>query len=43
MGPVRLTGTGLSGLAVVAAAGLVVYGVSLTIAFRVGVWHRNPH
>jgi putative MATE family efflux protein len=40
---VRLTGAGLSGLAVVAAAGLIVYGVSLIIAFRAGVWHRNAH
>jgi putative MATE family efflux protein len=40
---VRLTGTGLSGLAVVAAAGLIAYGVSLTIAFRAGVWQRNTH
>jgi Na+-driven multidrug efflux pump len=34
---VHLTGTGLSGLAVVAASGSVVYGASLAIAFRVGV------
>ena len=38
---VRLTGTDLSDLAVVAASGLIIYGVSLTIAFRAGVW-RTP-
>jgi len=37
---VRL-GTDLSDLAVVAASGLIVYGASLTIAFRAGVW-RTP-
>ncbi len=31
---IHLTNAGLSGLAVVAAAGLIVYGVSLAIAFR---------
>jgi len=35
---VHLTGTDLSDLAVVAASGLIVYGASLTIAFRAGVW-----
>jgi putative MATE family efflux protein len=38
---VHLAGTGLAGLAIVAASGLIVYGVSLTIAFREGVW-RAP-
>jgi MATE family, multidrug efflux pump len=35
---VHLPETSLRGLAVVAASGLIVYGVSLTIAFRAGVW-----
>jgi len=35
---VHLTGAGLSGLAVVAAFGLIVYGATLTIAFRSGGW-----
>jgi putative MATE family efflux protein len=35
---VHLTGAGLSGLAVVAALGLIVYGATLTIAFRSGGW-----
>src|SRR5690242_20174899 len=35
------TGAGLDGLAAVAAAGLAVYGASLTIAFRAGFW-RTP-
>jgi putative MATE family efflux protein len=35
------TGAGLDGLAAVAAAGLAVYGVGLTIAFRAGFW-RTP-
>ena len=39
---VRLTGTDLSDLAVVAASGLIIYGVSLTIAFRAGVWRTPP-
>jgi Na+-driven multidrug efflux pump len=38
---VHLTGTGVSGLAVVAASGLIVYGAGLAIAFRAGVW-RTP-
>jgi putative MATE family efflux protein len=35
---VHLTGTDLSDLAIVAASGLIVYGASLTLAFRAGVW-----
>jgi Na+-driven multidrug efflux pump len=35
---VHLTETGIAGLAVVAASGLIVYGTSLMIAFRVGLW-----
>src|SRR5215472_15987939 len=35
---VHLTGAGLEGLAAVAAAGLMVYGASLAIAFRAGFW-----
>jgi Na+-driven multidrug efflux pump len=35
---VHLTGAGLAGLALVAACGLIVYGSSLMIAFRVGLW-----
>jgi Na+-driven multidrug efflux pump len=35
---IHLTGAGLAGLAVVAASGLIVYGASLAIAFRVGLW-----
>src|SRR5262249_14335556 len=35
---VHVAGAGLKGLAVVAAAGLVVYGASLATAFRAGVW-----
>jgi Na+-driven multidrug efflux pump len=38
---VHLTGTDLSDLAVVAASGLIVYGASLTIAFRAGVWQTR--
>jgi len=38
---IHLAGTGLTGLAVVAASGLIVYGASLAIAFRAGVW-RTP-
>ena len=38
---VHLAGTGLAALAAVAASGLIVYGASLTIAFRSGVW-RAP-
>jgi putative MATE family efflux protein len=37
---VHLAGTGLTYLAIVAASGLIVYGASLTIAFRSGVWRR---
>jgi MATE family, multidrug efflux pump len=37
---VHLTGTGLDGLAAVAAAGLTVYGASLAIAFRAGFWWK---
>jgi putative MATE family efflux protein len=35
---IHLVGTGVAGLAVVAASGLIVYGASLSIAFRAGVW-----
>jgi putative MATE family efflux protein len=35
---VHLTEAGLTGLAVVAASGLVVYGTGLMIAFHVGLW-----
>jgi Na+-driven multidrug efflux pump len=35
---VHLTNTGLAGLAVIAALGLTVYGASLAIAFRAGLW-----
>ena len=38
---VHLTQAGLPGLSVVAASGLVVYGASLMIAFRAGLW-RTP-
>jgi putative MATE family efflux protein len=38
---VHLTGSGLGGLALIAASGLIVYGAGLTIAFRAGVW-QNP-
>ncbi len=38
---VRLGGTGLTGLAVVAGSGLIVYGASLTIAFRAHVWRKK--
>jgi putative MATE family efflux protein len=34
----HLAGTNLGNLAVVAACGLIVYGASLAIAFRAGVW-----
>jgi Na+-driven multidrug efflux pump len=37
---VHFASTGLAGLAVVAASGLIVYGTSLTIAFRAGLWQR---
>jgi Na+-driven multidrug efflux pump len=35
---VHLTDTTLGGLAAIAASGLMVYGVSLAIAFRAGLW-----
>jgi putative MATE family efflux protein len=35
---IHLVGTGVAGLAMVAASGLIVYGASLAIAFRAGVW-----
>ncbi len=35
---IHLTGTDLIELALVAASGLIVYGASLTIGFRAGVW-----
>jgi putative MATE family efflux protein len=35
---VHATDTGLVGLAAVAAAGLLVYGATVTIAFRAGAW-----
>lgn len=35
---VHLTWAGLAGFAVVAASGLIIYGGSLMIAFRVGLW-----
>jgi putative MATE family efflux protein len=38
---VHFTATGLNGLALVAAAGLLVYGASLAIAFRVGAWQSS--
>jgi MATE family, multidrug efflux pump len=38
---VHLAGGGLAGLAVVAAAGLAVYGGSLAIAFRTRVWQQR--
>jgi hypothetical protein len=38
---VHLTGTDRSDLAIVAASGLIVYGASLTIAFRAGVWQTR--
>ena len=38
---VHFTGTDLTSLAVVAALGLFVYGASLTIAFRAGVWRTS--
>jgi putative MATE family efflux protein len=36
----HVIGGGLNGLAIVAALGLVVYGATLTIAVRAGVWPR---
>lgn len=35
---IRWTGSGLTGLAFVAAAGMIVYGSTLAIAFRAGAW-----
>jgi putative MATE family efflux protein len=35
---IHATNTGLAGLAVVAAAGLAVYGFTLLVAFRAGAW-----
>jgi putative MATE family efflux protein len=35
---VHLTNTGVAGLAVIAALGLIVYGASLATAFRAGLW-----
>jgi putative MATE family efflux protein len=35
---IHLVGTGVAGLAVVAASGLIVFGASLAIAFRAGAW-----
>jgi Na+-driven multidrug efflux pump len=35
---IHATDTGLVGLAVVTAAGLIVYGAVLAIAFRAGAW-----
>ena len=35
---IHLTGAGLAGLAAVAAAGMVVYGASLTLAVGTGAW-----
>jgi putative MATE family efflux protein len=40
---IHLGGAGLANLAVVAASGLIVYGASLTIAFRSGVWRAPLH
>jgi putative MATE family efflux protein len=37
---IDLTSTALAGLGVVAAAGLIVYGGFLTVAFRPGAWQR---
>jgi putative MATE family efflux protein len=38
---VHHTNTSLGGLAVVAASGLIVYGASLAIAFRAGLWQTS--
>ena len=38
---VQLPGTDLNRLAIVAAGGLIVYGASLAIAFRAGVWRNR--
>jgi putative MATE family efflux protein len=37
----HLPGSGLGNLALVAAAGLVAYGVTLGISFRAGLWRRQ--
>jgi Na+-driven multidrug efflux pump len=39
---IHLTTTGLAGLAVVAASGVVVYGAGLAVAFRAGLWQGSP-
>ncbi|HMH54329.1 MAG TPA: MATE family efflux transporter [Candidatus Acidoferrum sp.] len=39
---IHATDAGLAGLAVVAAAGLLVYGATVAIAFRSGAWRRQP-
>jgi MATE family, multidrug efflux pump len=38
---IHLSGTSLGNLAVVAASGLVVYGASLTVAYRLGIWQPS--
>jgi putative MATE family efflux protein len=38
---IRWTGSGLTGLALVAAAGMIVYGSTLAIAFRAGAWRAG--
>jgi putative MATE family efflux protein len=38
---VHLAGTSISHLALVAAGGLIVYGVSLAVAFHAGVWRAT--
>jgi putative MATE family efflux protein len=37
----HFAGTGLVAIAMVAASGLIVYGASLAIAFRAGVWRKK--
>jgi putative MATE family efflux protein len=39
---VHLAGADLNRLAIVAAGGLIVYGSSIAIAFRAGVWRTSP-
>ena len=39
---IHATDTGLGGLAIVAAAGLLVYGSTVAVAFRAGAWRRGP-
>jgi putative MATE family efflux protein len=39
---IHLTNTGLPGLGVVAACGVVVYGTTLVLAFRGGSWKTRP-